>query len=267
MNLQFDLTVLLPFSTSSYLFMQPCSTYSTGSTKYEKSRFCYQTARTINKYLDVWLVVLVFWLAAVFVSLIVSSWSNLSDNRESIISVFSIVFWVAYFLMAVSFATTWWYYITTLKLFSFSRAQIMKPRAVLSAFLIWIPFWIRGWFLIYSAATKFEEEFVMESLKNNSMWLPIFLVSYYLSVDILPLGAQMISLKIVIDHYYRRLNTDPSWTPIRSLPSVHKNRDLNSEWYRESSGNSMFKSMFESKHNNEDQSEDSHLIDSVATSH
>ena len=217
----------------------------------------------ITFFLVVWIVI----LALIFSSLVFVSWVPISVSQTTIISLFSYVFWSAYFVMVGMFAAAWFYYIRTLQMYSFSRAQIMKPRVVLSSVLIWLPFWIRGCFLIYSSVSNFEEDFVKVSLQNNSVWLPVFLVWYYLSVDILPLGAQMISLKIVINHYYIRLDSDQICTPIQNLAMAHKNRELNSEWYRESSENSMHKSMFESKCNNENQSEDSHIIDSIATSH
>ena len=162
-----------------------------------------------------------------FNSLVFASWTPISASQTTIMNLFSYVFWCAYFTMTGMFAAVWFDYIRTLQMYSLSRAQIMKQRVALSSVLIWLPFWIRGCFLIFSSVTNFEEGLVKVSLQNNCVWFPVFLAWYYLSVDILSLRVQMISLKIVID-YYRRLDTDPIYTPIRNLAMTHKSRELKS---------------------------------------
>ena len=67
----------------------------------------------------------------------------------------------------------------------------------------------RSLFNMVRALYPFDEEFANHSLKNNTIDYPIFIFIYSIISDIVPISFQMISMRIVIDHYYRKVNA--SW--------------------------------------------------------
>ena len=67
----------------------------------------------------------------------------------------------------------------------------------------------RSLFNMVRALYPFDEEFANYSLKNNTIDYPIFTLIYSIISDIVPISFQMISMRIVIDHYYRKVNA--SW--------------------------------------------------------
>lgn len=108
--------------------------------------------------------------------------------------------------MSIVFPISGYIYYKTLSKVSNKMAKKMKKRVIFSSALISGPFIVRGIFYPIKILTSFDDKFATDSLKNDDFKFPLFMFVFYISVDILPMVFQMLSVKLVIDHYHQKVS-------------------------------------------------------------
>ena len=94
------------------------------------------------------------------------------------------------------------YTINKLFIFSPSKAKTLKIRIILSTIFISLPFMVRAIFNFTKILFKFNSTFKFDSLANDDFNYPLFLIAFYLVVDILPMLVQMLLIRFVLYHDY-----------------------------------------------------------------
>lgn len=72
------------------------------------------------------------------------------------------------------------------------------------------------------------------SLKNGTWAYPAFIICYFTSVDILPMMFQMLSVKIVTDHYNRSLSLLKSPNILTNFTEIHESAPYNPSFVKSS---------------------------------
>lgn len=104
------------------------------------------------------------------------------------------------------------------------EAKLMKYRIVISIILIFIPLLVRSIFnLIFYIIFDLRGPLITDSLENNDYVFPLFFVFYYGLTSLFPIGAQYLSVRIVLMHYNTSVNnrsflTDKEGSSSLTLP-------------------------------------------------
>ncbi|CAI2373236.1 unnamed protein product [Moneuplotes crassus] len=120
------------------------------------------------------------------------------------------MFTVCYFIVSTVFILVGRYYYQCLKKFSPVQAKQMKKRVVLSVMFISGPMYLRGVENLIRFVVDRDRTFIEHSLHNNTFGYPLFIISFYILGDLIPITTMMISMKTVINHYYQSLQCPSS---------------------------------------------------------
>ena len=104
----------------------------------------------------------------------------------------------------------------------------MKRRIILAITLISLPLILRSIFNIFYIFIDFRKELFVDSLQNRDFRLPSFIVLYYGLLDLFPMGAQYISVRMVVIYY--RSKMDRRKPKIASLTGKGYSTDSLSEY-------------------------------------
>ena len=85
--------------------------------------------------------------------------------------------------------------------FSMLRAKMMKVRLFLSICLVSLPLFLKSIFNILYVIFHWADPLTWDSIENNDLAFPLFTSIYYMITELLPIGAQLISIRIVINNY------------------------------------------------------------------
>ena len=80
----------------------------------------------------------------------------------------------------------------------------------MSTIFISVPFMVRATFNVIKILIDFNTTFKYSSLVHNDFNYPLFLISFYLIVDIMPMFVQMLLVKFVIHHDHSELKQSSS---------------------------------------------------------
>ena len=80
----------------------------------------------------------------------------------------------------------------------------------MSTIFISVPFMVRATFNVIKVLIDFNKTFKYSSLVHNDFNYPLFLISFYLIVDIMPMFVQMLLIKFVIHHDHSELKQSNS---------------------------------------------------------
>ena len=103
--------------------------------------------------------------------------------------------------LAVLFLVTGVVLIYRVKAFSRIKAKDIKGKIIVSVILTFISFVGRGLFTELTIVYGFEDSIVIDSIKNDDWIFPIFINVWYITVDLVPIIAQVISVSIVMKDY------------------------------------------------------------------
>ena len=90
----------------------------------------------------------------------------------------------------------------TLKKVSIEKAVMMKNRIFMSIWLIWLPQLIKAIFAVFYILLDLRYKLIIDSLKGNTHEFSIYVLVYYVLLDLLPKAGQYIVIRIVVMHYY-----------------------------------------------------------------
>lgn len=175
---------------------------------YQTAEIKYFLDRTTNhqRTLNLMLIGLQITLSSLLILLFTISWV-VQLQIITVIKIFSVIFSLWYLFISGAFTFAGLYFYRKLVEFSAAKAQQMKKRIIWSVTLISSTFFIRGWFNLIRVIMKLDKLFISQSLKENTIYYPLFIFFYFTIVDILPIWFQMLATKIVIDHYQRKLGS------------------------------------------------------------
>ena len=105
----------------------------------------------------------------------------------------------------------------------------MKRRIILSIVLISLPLIFRSIFNIFYIFIDFRKELFVNSIQERDYRLPAFIILYYGLLELVPMGAQYISVRMVVLYY--RSKMDKNLKPkITSITGNGYSSDLTSEY-------------------------------------
>ena len=165
--------------------------------------------------IDLLLIVIQTVIFVIVCLMFVLSWA--CENKNHVIRTFAIVFSVFYFCIGIIFPICGYIFYKKLKLFSYKKSREMKTRILLSAIFISISFILRGWFNIIRISVHFDSKFRIPSQEDNKIGYPIFMIFYYIIVEITPIVFQMVSVKWVVDNHNLAINRKSD-----TLKCIHK---------------------------------------------
>jgi hypothetical protein len=118
------------------------------------------------------------------------------------------------------------------KLFSKKKAKDIKWKVIVSIVLVLIPFIIRGTYTVLSKIYDIEDIIIGNSIENNTWAYPIFINSWYIVNDIIPVVAQIISSSIVIHDFKKsKLGQSDLENPKHDKNNDNSNKDNTSKPY------------------------------------
>lgn len=85
--------------------------------------------------------------------------------------------------------------------FSIHKARMMRLRLILSIIFFSIPLLLKGIFYVIWVWFGLLEPLTWGSIKRNDLGFPLFITIYYTVTEMVPMGAQIISVEIVKHHY------------------------------------------------------------------
>ena len=94
--------------------------------------------------------------------------------------------------------------------------------------LISIPFLIRSIFDFVKIPSKFDIKFYEDSIDNNDFRYPLFWVFYFMIVDLIPAGSQIVALKFAINQNDQLSDN--------TFKNVNRTEDTTFSEYKTSSG-------------------------------
>lgn len=87
----------------------------------------------------------------------------------------------------------------------------MRVRLISSILLVSIPLVSRGIFNIFWIVFDLRDKLIIHSIHENDFRFPLYMITYYTLADLLPMGAQIISLKVAIIHFDKEyIQSEPS---------------------------------------------------------
>ena len=93
---------------------------------------------------------------------------------------------------------------------------------------------IRSIFNIIKVPSKFDSKFAEDSVKNNDFRFPFFSIFYFMTVDLIPAGFQIVAVKFAVNqndkvwkNTPKNINRTPDTTALTyKSASVHKSQSF-----------------------------------------
>ncbi|CAI2366170.1 unnamed protein product [Moneuplotes crassus] len=156
------------------------------------------TNRFRKKCTNIWLIISQCMLLIIIIVNITLSFVK-ENNLKLIYSIFRLV--VTFYFISTSICYAWAvrYYYLKLNLFSPKMSQKIKKRVICSILFVSIPLLVRGINNI-SRYILPVDKIASNSLKNNTIWWPAYIVLYFTLTDFVPMITLMLGMKTILHH-------------------------------------------------------------------
>lgn len=164
-----------------------------------------------------------FPVCAAFIGNYIGAWMTKRDKFTPIDKIERSVRAVIFLTLSVMFWTVGYKLERKLNKILIDKQAKMRLRIIAMTILVSFPLLSRGLFNVFFVIFDLRHILIIDSVEQDNYRFPVYMLTYYILADLLPMGAQIISTKIAI--FFFENNNAPDLTHSNSTDVLIHNYD------------------------------------------